>query len=141
MVYADYEFYSQIYLGATITEEAFPKLALRASAFLDYYTQGKAEKNAELNALKMACCSIAEQYKLIDDAQLMANKSLEAAIVSGGEIQSESVGSWSRTYKGKSESATAAAGFANDAKSELANIARQYLSVTGLLYRGRRCCK
>lgn len=40
MAYADYEYYTAAYLGKTIQKADFPRLSLRASYFLDYYTQG-----------------------------------------------------------------------------------------------------
>lgn len=42
MTYADYDYYSGTYLG-TVSEEDFPRLAVRASSFLDYYTQNRAK--------------------------------------------------------------------------------------------------
>ena len=41
MTYADYTYYAGIYMGS-VSEEDFPRLAVRASSFLDYYTMGKA---------------------------------------------------------------------------------------------------
>ena len=55
MVYADYDYYKTAYLGTAIAESDFPRLALRASSFLDYYTQGRAGENPSLDALKMDC--------------------------------------------------------------------------------------
>ena len=140
MVYATFEYYICTYMGTTISETAFPRLAMRASAFLDYYTQGRADKNADMDALKMACCALAEQYQVIEQAQELAKKNLSAAMESdGGEVQSETVGSWSKSYRSGVESAGAAASVAANAQASLAAVARQYLSGTGLLYRGRRC--
>lgn len=142
MVYANYEFYKATYMGTAIKETDFPRMALRASAFLDYYTQGKAAKNAGLDALKMACCALAEQYQLIDTAQELANKSLSAgAETDGTELQSQTVGSWSKSYRSGGDSAASAMAALNTANQRLAEIARQYLAETGLLYRGRcfRC--
>lgn len=140
MVYADYGFYVASYLGTAINSGDFSRLALRASAFLDYYTQGRAAKNAGSEALKMACCALAEQYQTIEQAQTLANKSLAAGAASdNGEVQSETVGSWSRSYRSGGESASAAANAASAAQSSLAAVARQYLAGTGLLYRGGRC--
>lgn len=68
MAYADYRYYITTYLGTAIQEADFPRLSLRASSFLDYYTQGRAARNAGLDALKMACCAVAEQYQAIDAA-------------------------------------------------------------------------
>lgn len=142
MAYADYEYYKNTYLGTAIKEDDFPRLSLRASSFLDYYTQGKAAKNADLDALKMACCAIAEQYQYIDTAQALAQKSLSASLESSdtGELQSQTVGSWSKTYRSGGDSAQQALSSAQAAQASLAAVAQQYLAGTGLLYRGRGCC-
>ena len=141
MAYADYDFYKITYLGTAIQEADFPRLSLRASAFLDYYTQGRAALNAGLDALKMACCAVAEQYQYIDTAQALAQKSLSASLESGetGELQSQTVGSWSKTYRSGGDSAQQALSSVQTAKASLSSIAQQYLAGTGLLYRGRGC--
>lgn len=140
MAYADYYFYSNEYFGMAIDVVDFDRLAIRASSYLDYYTQGRAAKNPELIELKMACCALAEQYKIIEQAQALANKNLSAAMESdGGEVQSETVGSWSKSYRSGGDSAGAAVSVAANAQASLSAVARQYLDGTGLLYRGRRC--
>lgn len=141
MAYADYEYYKDTYLGTAIKEADFPRLALRASSFLDYYTQGRAAQNQNLDALKMACCALAEQYQAIDTAQALAQKALSASLSSGGsgELQSQTVGSWSKTYRSGGETAQQAATAAQTAQASLAAAAMQYLAGTGLLYRGRGC--
>lgn len=141
MAYADYPYYKNTYLGTAIQETDFPRLALRASSFLDYYTQGRAGKNQELEALKMACCAVAEQYQSIDLVSKAALNALQnsANVGEGGELQSQSVGSWSKTYRSGGESAQQATTAAQAAQASLASVAAQYLSSTGLLYRGRGC--
>lgn len=139
MAYADYEYYTTTYLGSAIKEEDFPRLAMRASSFLDYYTQGRAAQNADMDALKMACCAIADQYQYIDTAQALAQKSLTASLESDGELQSQTVGSWSKTYRSGGDSAQQALSSVQTAKASLSSIAQQYLAGTGLLYRGRGC--
>lgn len=140
MAYADYYFYSNEYFGMVIDVVDFDRLANRASSYLDYYTQGRAAKHPDLIELKMACCALAEQYKIIEQAQALANKNLSAAMESdGGEVQSETVGSWSKSYRSGGDSAGAAAAVAANAQDSLSAVARQYLAGTGLLYRGRRC--
>lgn len=141
MVYADYEYYANTYMGTAIKEDEFPRLALRASSYLDYYTQGRAEAHSDLDAVKMCCCALSEQYQSIETAQALAQKSLAVAAESGMELQSETVSAWSRSYRSGGESAQNALKTAADGKSLLGEIARQYLSNTGLLYRGRRCCR
>lgn len=140
MAYADYEYYTTTYLGSAIKEEDFPRLAMRASSFLDYYTQGRAAQNADLDALKMACCAIADQYQYIDTAQALAQKSLTASLESDGELQSQTVGSWSKTYRSGGDSAQQALSSVQTAQAAMGALAQQYLAGTGLLYRGRGCC-
>lgn len=139
MAYADYEYYITTYLGTAIKEDDFPRLALRASSFLDYYTQGRAAQNSDLDALKMACCAVAEQYQYIDTAQALAQKALSASLESDGELQSQTVGSWSKTYRSGGDSAQQALSSVQTAQATLGSIAQQYLAGTGLLYRGRGC--
>ena len=47
MTYADFEFYSGCYYGS-VSEEDFQRLAVRASSFLDYYTQNRVKDYADL---------------------------------------------------------------------------------------------
>ena len=140
MAYADYEYYTTAYLGTAIKEDDFPRLSLRASSFLDYYTQGRAAQNPDLDALKMACCAVAEQYQYIDTAQALAQKSLSASLESDGELQSQTVGSWSKTYRSGGDSAQQALSSVHTAQAALGSVVQQYLAGTGLLYRGRGCC-
>lgn len=139
MAYADFEYYANTYLGTAIEYNDFSRLSLRASAFLDYYTQGRAAKNAELDALKMCCCAIAEQYQYIDTAKALAQKSITSSLENNGELQSQTVGSWSKTYRSGGDSAQQALSSVQTAQAALATIAQQYLAGTGLLYRGRGC--
>lgn len=139
MAYADYDYYANTYIGTAIKEADFPHLSLRASAYLDYYTQGRAAQNEGLDAVKLACCAIADQYQLIDSARAAAKKALDAAASAEGELQSQSVGSWSKTYRSGGDSAKQVTEAAQTAQVSLAVIAQQYLTGTGLLYRGRGC--
>lgn len=138
MVYADYAYYIN-HFSPYVSESDFPKLAERASSYLDYYTRGKAAGYTADDAVKLACCALAEQYQLIDSARSAAKKALETAASAGGELQSQSVGSWSRTYRSGGDSAKQATEAAQAAQAALAAVARQYLAHTGLLYRGRGC--
>lgn len=139
MVYADFDYYTSKYMGTAINTDDFPRLALRASVFLDYYTQGRVENNADLDAVKMACCALAEQYQIIEYVQKYTTKSLDMGMrADGAEVQSETVGSWSRTYRSGLENASSASASVANAKASLAPIVREYLCGTGLLYRGGR---
>lgn len=137
MTYADFTYYQQQFMGSSISEDDFPRLALRASQFLDYYTKDRSKKDPEREALKMACCALAEQYQLIDSARAAQAKALSASAEKAGqELQSETVGPWSRTYKSGGEAAASINTLSAEAQAALAGIARQYLANTGLLYRG-----
>lgn len=141
MIYADYDYYTNAYLGNAISEEDFPRLSLRASQYIDYITQDRAKDNGDLEAVKMCCCALAEQYQIIESAKSAARKGIAAASADGAEVQSETVGSWSRSYRSGGESAQAAAQSAEAGKAALYGIAGQYLTSTSLLYRGGRCCR
>lgn len=113
-VYADYEFYTDTYLGTAISSANFGKLALRASAVIDRITFNRII--AETDAIKMATCAVAEE---IQNNEKNGNSG----------IQSESIGSNSVTYvKGAKATLT------DDQKLEQA--ARLYLDSTGLMFKG-----
>jgi len=139
MTYADYDYYRNEYFGQTIGEADFPRLALHASQYIDYITQSRARDSME--PVKMCCCALAEQYQAIETAQALAHKSLAAGAGDGAEVQSETVGSWSRSYRSGGDSAQSAVQAAEAARSVLLDTARRYLTNTGLLYRGGRRCR
>ena len=140
MAYADYEFYAVAFLGTAIAEADFPRLASRASDYLDYITLGKASST---EAVQKACCALAEQYQRIELAQELARKTLSAAVenAESGELQSQSVGGWSKSYRSGGDSAASAASVVEEETKRLYTVAKQYLAHTGLLYRGggRKC--
>ena len=126
MIYADYSFYRDDY-GGELNEEAYNRLALKASRYIDRLTMNRAESyqtlHPEDSALKKACCAGAEQYELIEAAR-------STLCVDGdGEIASESVGGHSVSYRSGIEQAAAL-------EAELREIISSYLALTGLLYRG-----
>lgn len=138
MIYADYEYYSCTYCGTAAKDEDFPRLSVRASSFLDYYTRNKAKDNADLDAVKMCCCALIDKYAVIEAAQaLAAAKMVEAA--NGDNVKSETVGGYSRTLATGGESALAAINVTDGAKKLLAATCNKYLAHTGLLYRGGGC--
>lgn len=138
MVYADFAYYSGTYMG-TVSEENFPRLAVRASSFLDYYTLNKAKNNADLDAVKMCCCALVDKYAVIEAAQAIAMKNLANAAENDAEVKSETVGSYSRTLATGGESALSALSATDGAKKLLAETCKEYLAHTGLLYRGGGC--
>lgn len=135
MVYADYTYYSGTYMGA-VSEEDFPRLAVRASSFLEYYTRNRAKDHADLEAVKMCCCALVDKYAVIEAAQALAMKNLANAASNDAEVKSETVGSYSRTLATGGESALSALNATGGAKKLLAETCMEYLAHTGLLYRG-----
>mgnify|MGYP001142462248 CR=1 FL=1 len=135
MVYADYTYYSGVYMG-TVSNNDFPRLAVRASSFLDYYTQNRAKNSANLDAVKMCCCALVDKYAIIEAAQALAMKNLANAAANNAEVKSETVGSYSRTMATGGESALSALNATDGAKNLLAATCNEYLAHTGLLYRG-----
>lgn len=124
MAYADYTYYLATYLGTTIAESDFPRLALRASAQIDRITFNRAAAivtaatdTTTITAIKMATCEVAESLKTQDSA--------------GGAdmITSESQGQYSVSYGvGSTRQMT------NQQKTQAA--ARLWLENTDLLYPG-----
>lgn len=139
MVYADFEYYAGSYMG-TVNQDEFPRLAVRASSYLDYYTQNRAKDNADLDAVKMCCCALVDKYKVIEAAQELAVKKLTGALGTDTEVKSESVGGYSRTLDTGASGAAAALATTDGAKKLLAETCREYLAHTGLLYRGGCLC-
>ena len=132
MIYADYNFYVSSFYGNVIPEEEYAAAALRASQFLDYYTMNRAKQQPELEALKLACCAMAEEYHTIITAARQQSQNMAG----DGEMQSQTVGGYSVTYRSRGETLSEASA---QAQSRLAQVARQYLAHTGLLYRGGVC--
>jgi len=95
--YVDYSFYTGSYLGKSISEEDFPPLAMKASLYLRAVTKGLSDKATDdaLDAVKMASCAIAE---VLQDETRMAG-SVFSADRSTSRLSSETVGSWSASYK------------------------------------------
>lgn len=135
-MYADYKYYTEVY-GGDASEDEFRRYAARASAYIDYYTFGRAQACPQLDGVKMACCALAELYCQIETAKKTAAAGIARSLSSDGEIKSETVGSYSVTYEGGAESASKAAKLAAESEQMLADTARRYLAGTGLLYRGR----
>lgn len=137
MIYADFEYYRDAYGGTLVLEENYHGLSVRASAYLDYYTLGKAKNKADLEAVKMACCALVDKYSEIDAMALKARESVNDVV--SGTKKSESIGSYSVTYQSAEEMAKYARQYSEELKKELPQIARAYLTGTNLLYRGGKC--
>lgn len=134
MVYADYDYYLGVYCGTSIQSEDFQRLALRASAYIDAATMGRAASQADTDPVKMCCCALSEQYRSIDIASALSAKALTASLTAdGAELQSQSVGSWAKSYRSGGATAAEAISAAEQAKTALKDTAKMYLAPTGLL--------
>ena len=126
---ADYEFYRETYLGDQLTEETYPKYALRADSYLDELTMGHYEddclRGKVLEAVKMAECAIADLCLNLEQASLQSD--------AAWKVQGEKVGNHSVTYRNNAE-------IAKQTEAQIRDIARRYLARFGLLYRGIPIC-
>lgn len=114
MISVSYAFYVSVYHG-TLPEEDFLRHGVKAGAFLDDLTSGKANDALPEDTLvkaQLAFCALCDAY----------------AEESTGGIASETNDGISVTYAART----------GTAEQRLRNAAAPFLSGTGLLYRG--CC-
>ena len=84
MAYADYEFYTTSFFGSVVPETDFPRLAERASDFVDTMTfdrlvDGLPKNERSQKRIKKAVCSLAELMYQLE----LAEKNTTNAAVSG----------------------------------------------------------
>ena len=121
----DYEFYRETYLGDQLTEETYPKYALRADSYLDELTTGHYKDDClrgdALEAVKMAECAIADLCLNLEQASLQSD--------AAWKVQGEKVGNHSVTYRNNAE-------IAEQTERQIRKTAARYLLRWGFLYRG-----
>lgn len=110
MAYADYEFYTTSYFGSAVPETDFPRLAERASDFVDTMTfdrlvDGLPKDERSQKRIKKAVCSLAELMYQIELAEKNAINQASANVTdantggkSTGIVTSVSSGSESISY-------------------------------------------
>ncbi len=111
MAYADYEFYTTSYFGSVVPEADFPRMAERASDFVDTMTfdrlvDGLPENERSQKRIKKAVCSLAELMYQIELAEKNATNAAASGtsttVGSGGSttgiVTSVSSGSESISY-------------------------------------------
>lgn len=123
-MYADYEFYSGVYHGTLLDENAFALYGARACSYLDVLTRGRAAAAEGCVPLALCCCALADQYCRIDELERACRER-----AAGGLIAGETVGDHSVSYR-------AASLALRGAETGLYTIALTYLGFTGLLYAG-----
>lgn len=122
MRYADFSYYREIFCGDVIDDEdEYLRLSIRAGIELEAVTFGRSADCADNDSVKMAACAVAEL--------LATAHRTDVQLSSGNEIQSETVGGFSRTYRSGAERA-------DRAKKDVYMVIAKYLSNTGLMYRG-----
>lgn len=113
--YVDYEYYVKAFLGTAIPESSFPALEKKAEAFLNRITFGRVKRLPEIpNEVKDAICAMAE-YNFREDKKTPG-------------VRSENIDGYSVSYGDSTETSR---------NAELYSVAKNYLSDTGLLHRGR----
>ena len=110
MAYADYEFYTTSYFGSVVPETDFPRLAERASEFVDTMTfdrlvDGLPTNDRSQKRIRKAVCSLAELMYQIELAEKNAINQASANLtdtnvgnISTGIVTSVSSGSESISY-------------------------------------------
>ena len=83
-MYADYNYYTTTYGGSAVSEADFPRLAAKASAYMDNVTFGRALTCTNTDRIKCCCCDLVDTLYSTEGTNGMIK-------------QSESVGSWSYT--------------------------------------------
>ena len=132
MVYVDYSYYTDTFLGNAIAAADFPRLAKRASERVDYLTRQRAAVYfAEVgqDPIRDATCAVAEILRESENASALAGNAL---------VKSESVGGHSVSYAVPDDIGTQVGQTALNARINAA--VAQYLGGTGLLYRGVDSC-
>ena len=116
---ADYEFYASMYMGDSIPENEFPRLAKRAGEQLSRYKRIYTVTAPEQNSEDMAICAMADALAYYEAAQSGT----------GGPVSAASIGSVSVSYSGSAN--TVDTSQAAQAR-ELYRCAKLYLDI----YRG-----
>ena len=120
MAYADYDFYTTSYFGNVVPETDFPRLAERASDFMDTMTfdrlvDGLPENERSQKRIKKAVCSLTELMYQIELAEKNAISQASANVTdtnvgntSTGVVTSVSSGSESISYATPQQKASGA---------------------------------
>ena len=149
MAYTDFEFYATTYHGNVVPEADFPRIADRASDFLDVITfdrlvDGLPSDERAATKVQKAVCAVSDKLYELELAEKQANAAAQAGGASGasggatsGVITSRSAGSESISYASPSEMANGAktwsavyqaAGDPQETNKILESAARLYLT-------------
>ena len=118
--YAEYKFYTDVFLGKAIPAEEFTRYALLSTQYVNNVTFGRINADSPIDEAKMACCAVAEIYYTVKDATSKA--------ISG--IASEKVGDYSVSYSSASKETE------KSVKAKRYSTAKLWLGNPGLMFRG-----
>ena len=135
MAYADYSFYTNVYLGNIITESEFERMAQRASDIIDVFTSDRITPDVISNEniytkIKKANCALAEQIYFDEQNYYIGGN------LSNSNIHSIKAGEETITYNTDSSSSKTSVQVQKDKYYTALSIISQYLYNTGLLYMG-----
>ena len=120
MAYTDFEFYATTYHGNVVPEADFPRIADRASDFVDVITfdrlvDGLPSDERAATKVQKAVCAVSDKLYELELAEKQANAAAQAGSSSGtsggatsGIISSRSAGSESISYASLSDTASGA---------------------------------
>lgn len=133
MAYADYDFYSNVFLGVEINPSEFDRLSERASEIIDTLTYSKItedmlKKESLANKIKKANCALAEQLLIMKNHYDTTGNGAIASIKAGEE---------SVTYnKNNNNDNNSFLHIQKDIQKTAISIISKYLIGTSLLYMG-----
>lgn len=124
MAYTDYHYYTDAYFGSAISPEDFPRLAERATEYVNAATQNRSQGalGATLEQIKKATCALAE---VIQDEERLSARTYSAE----RPLSSETVGPWTKSYG--SQSTTSVETSLIESRKRTALLT--YLAQTGML--------
>lgn len=114
--YADHTYYTDTYKGAVLDTASFPLYVRKATQKIKLHTFGRITIDNITDEVKMCCCELAEAIFTHEK-------------VDNGNIASEKVGEYSKSYVDKQKIEELFRGQCNE-------IIQSWLAMTGLLYRG-----
>lgn len=125
MVYADFEYYAETYLGTAIPEENFPRIVKKASQYINHFTFGRiTEENMdEFPTLPDCVCDMADVIYGTLDKNGLSKK----------EKKSENTDGYAVAYVTENVDGKTSESML---QKKLYAIAEVYLMNTGLLYLG-----
>lgn len=135
-MYVDFDYYVGIYGGSQVTSSDFTKYELKARIVMNNYTLKEKltikllEGSKYVDNIKMAMCEIIDNLFRTDE---LIKKSTQADNSFALGITSESVKDHSVSFDSKSLKSNE---IKAQSQNENYNLMKNYLGITGLLYRG-----